>query len=415
MGSMFQAEGRHEQMGRGPGHLEFVTLMAVMISITALSIDMMLPALPEIGDDLRVGHANDAQLVVTVLLFGMGIGQLLFGPLSDSFGRRPVIILGFAIFVVGCGLSMVATRFDLMMVGRWIQGIGTGGPRTAIIALIRDQHGGRGMARIMSVVMAIFIIVPVIAPALGQAVLMTVGWRAIFGVLMAQAVVALIWFAIRQPETLARNDRIPFTTGRMKDGAVEVCRNRLSLGYTLASGCISGVLMSYLSSAQQIFQEVYGLGREFPFYMAVLALFVGGAAFVNSRIVMRFGMRALSHRAIRAFIVLMGIYLFITYHMGGRPPLWVMLLFFAPSFFCMGILFGNLNAIAMEPLKHIAGIGAAVIGSLSNFIAAVLGALVGRFYDGSLIPLSLGFVMLGLATAIAMRWSETPPTLTGSS
>ena len=395
------------------GYREFVTLMAVMISITALSIDMMLPALPEIGRDLSVGHANDAQLVVSVLLLGMGIGQLLFGPLSDSFGRKPVIVTGFFIFIIGCLFSFFATRFELMVFGRLIQGIGTGGPRTAIIALVRDQYGGRSMARIMSLVMAIFIVVPVIAPALGQAVLMTLGWRAIFGVLMIQGFIALTWFSLRQPETLSRGDRIPFSAGRIQKGVVEVFKNRLSMGCTLASGFISGVLISYLSSAQQIFQEVYGLGREFPIYMATLALFVGGASFVNSRIVMRFGMRALSHRAIMSFISLMAIYLVITYQLGGRSPLWMMMSFFAPSFFCMGILFGNLNAMAMEPLKHMAGIGAAIIGSFSNFISSCLGALVGRCYDGSTLPLAAGFVILGILTAVAMRWSEIPQRVTG--
>ena len=400
-------------MKRGPGYREFVTLMALMISITALSIDMMLPALPEIGRDLRVGHANDIQLVVTVLLFGMGIGQLLFGPLADSFGRKPVIITGFFIFIIGCLLSIFSNRFEVMVVGRMIQGIGTGGPRTAIIALVRDQYGGRAMARIMSVVMAIFIVVPAIAPALGQAVLLTMGWRAIFGVLMIQGIVALTWFTIRQPETLSRDDRIPFSSGRILDAVLGVCKNRLSMGYTLASGFIAGVLMSYLSSAQQIFQEVYGLGREFPIYMAALALFVGGASFVNSRIVMRFGMRVLSYRAVLLFVVLTTIYLAVTYQMGGRTPLWLMMVFFAPSFFCMGILFGNLSAIAMEPLKHMAGIGAAIIGSLSNFISSSLGALVGRCYDGSTLPLASGFVIFGILTAIAMRWSENPQKVTG--
>jgi DHA1 family bicyclomycin/chloramphenicol resistance-like MFS transporter len=171
-------------MNQGPGYREFVTLLAFMISITALSIDMMLPAFTQIGKGLHVSHTNDVQLVVTVLLFGMGIGQLLFGPLADSFGRKPVIIVGFIIFIIGCLFSIFATRFELMVVGRLIQGIGTGGPRTAIIALVRDQYGGRSMARIMSVVMAIFIVVPVIAPALGQAVLLTLSWQAIFGVLM---------------------------------------------------------------------------------------------------------------------------------------------------------------------------------------------------------------------------------------
>ncbi len=395
-------------MKRGPGYREFVTLIAVMISITALSIDMMLPALPAIGKDLRVGHANDVQLVVSVLLFGMGIGQLIFGPPSDSFGRKPVIITGFLIFIIGCLISIFSNRFEWMVVGRMIQGIGTGGPRTAIIALVRDQYGGRAMARIMSVVMAIFIVVPAIAPALGQAILLTMNWRAIFGVLMIQGIVVLTWFIIRQPETLSQDDRIPFSSRRILDGVLGVCKNRLSMGYTLASGFIAGVLMSYLSSAQQIFQEVYGLGREFPIYMAALALFVGGASFVNSRIVMRFGMRALSHRAILLFVVLMTIYLAVTYQMGGRTPLWLMMVFFAPSFFCMGILFGNLSAVAMEPLKHMAGIGAAIIGSFSNFISSSLGAIVGRCYDGSTLPLVTGFVIFGLLTAIAMRWAENP-------
>lgn len=395
-------------MKHGPGYREFVTLMAVMISITALSIDMMLPALPKIGSDLHVGHANDIQLVVSVLLFGMGIGQLLFGPLADSLGRKPVIISGFVIFIIGCLLSIASNRFEVMVVGRIIQGIGTGGPRTAIIALVRDQYGGRAMARIMSVVMAIFIVVPAIAPALGQAVLLTMGWRAIFGVLMIQGLVALTWFTIRQPETLSRDDRIPFSRSQILDTVLGVCKNRLSMGYTLASGFIAGVLMSYLSSAQQIFQEVYGLGREFPIYMAALALFVGGASFMNSRIVMRFGMRALSYRAVLSFVFLTTIYLAVTYQMGGRTPLWLMMVFFAPSFFCMGILFGNLSAIAMEPLKHMAGIGAAIIGSLSNFISSSLGALVGRCYDGSTLPLASGFVILGILTAIAMRWAENP-------
>jgi DHA1 family bicyclomycin/chloramphenicol resistance-like MFS transporter len=395
-------------MKRGPGYREFVTLMAVMISITALSIDIMLPALPEIGRDLRVGQANDVQLVVSALLFGMGIGQLFFGPLADSFGRKPVIITGFVIFLIGCLFSIFTTRFEWMVVGRMIQGIGTGGPRTAIIALVRDQYGGRAMARIMSVVMAIFIVVPAIAPALGQAVLLTMGWRAVFGVLMIQGIVALTWFAIRQPETLSRDDRIPFSYRRILEAVLGVCKNRLSMGYTLASGFIAGVLMSYLSSAQQIYQEVYGLGREFPVYMAALALFVGGASFLNSRIVMRLGMRVLSYRAVCLFIVLTTIYLTVTYLMGGRTPLWLMVGLFAPSFFCMGILFGNLSAIAMEPLKHMAGIGAAIIGSLSNFISSSSGALVGRCYDGSMLPLASGFVILGSLTAIAMRWAENP-------
>jgi DHA1 family bicyclomycin/chloramphenicol resistance-like MFS transporter len=293
-----------------------------------------------------------------------------------------------------------------MLAGRIIQGIGAAGPRTAIIALIRDQYGGRAMARIMSAVMAVFILVPAIAPTLGQAILFMTSWRTIFGALMIQGLIALTWFTIRQPETLPRNHRIPFSVRRVIDGVVEVCTNRPSLGYTLASGFIHGALIAFLNSAQQIFQEVYGLGRQFPLYMAILALSVGCASFVNSRIVMRFGMRSLSHRAVLLFIALMTFYLIVTFQMGGRSPLWLMMACVAMSFFCMGIIFGNLNAIAMEPLGHIAGVGAAVIGSLASLISSSLGTVVGRYYNGSTLPLACGFVILGIFTAAAMLWAD---------
>ena len=392
-------------MKSGPGNKEFITLMAAMISITALSIDIMLPALPDIGRDLGARSPNDVQLVVSVLILGMGIGQILLGPMSDCFGRKPIIFVGLIIFAIGCLLSIFSARFEVMLAGRIIQGIGAAGPRTAISALIRDLYSGRSMARIMSAVAAVFILVPAIAPALGQAILLVTSWRAIFGVLMIQGLIALTWFTIRQPETLPTNQRLPFSVSRVIDGVVEVCTNRLSLGYTLASGFISGALMAYLNSAQQIFQEVYGLGRQFPLYMAVLALSVGCASVVNSRIVMRFGMRSLSHWAVLLFIVLMTFYLIVTFQMGGRSPLWLMMACVTMSFFCMGILFGNLNALAMEPLGHIAGVGAAVIGSLASLISSSSGAVVGRFYNGSTLPLSCGFVILGIFTAVAMFWA----------
>ncbi len=393
-------------INRGPGYKEFITLMAVIISITALSIDMMLPALPDIGRELGAGHLNDAQLVVSLLILGMGIGQILFGPLSDCFGRKPVVFIGFVIFTIGCLLSIFSKEFGTMLTGRIIQGIGLAGPRTAIIALIRDQYDGRAMARIMSAVMAVFIFVPAIAPALGQAVLLKANWRAIFSVLMIQGLITAIWFMIRQPETLPKENRMPFSVKRIRDGFVEVCSNRLSLGYTLAAGFMSGVLIAYLNCAQQIFQEIYHLGRQFPFYMAFLALSIGLASLVKSRIVMRFGMRSLSYRAVLLFIILMVFYLVITFQMGGHSPLWLLMFFLALSFFCLGILFGNLNAIAMEPLGHIAGMGAAVIGSLTSLIASPLSIIIGRYYNGTTLPLAWGFVILGVFTIIAMHWAD---------
>ncbi|MCG8689256.1 MAG: multidrug effflux MFS transporter [Desulfobacterales bacterium] len=369
----------------------------------------MLPALPNIGTDLGISHPNDAQLVVSSLLFGFGIGQLLFGPLSDCFGRKPVIFTGILIFVFGCLISVFSTRFDVMLVGRFIQGIGAAGPRTAIIALIRDLYGGRTMARIMSVIMAVFIFVPAVAPALGQLILVVANWRAIFSVLILQGLLALIWFCIRQPETLGKPDRLPFSLKRILKGFLDVIKNRVSIGYTLASGFISGALFAYLNSAQQVFQGVYGLGKEFPMYMAFLALSLGGASFLNSRIVMRLGMRTLSWRAVTLFTFIMIIYLIVTITLNGYSPLWFTMICFFVSFFCMGIIFGNQNAIAMEPLAHVAGVGAALIGSVASLLSSFMGMIVGRFFDGTTTPLAIGFVILGLLTATAMYWADWSP------
>ncbi|GAB6146798.1 multidrug effflux MFS transporter [Desulfocicer niacini] len=389
-----------------PGYREFIFMMALIISITALAIDMMLPALPDIGRDLGVAHPNDAQLVISVLILGLGIGQIFFGPLSDSFGRKPMVFIGFMIFILGCFLSTFSRNFNVMLVGRLIQGIGVAGPRTAIVALIRDQYDGRAMARIMSAVMAVFIVVPAIAPALGQVIMLKTSWRAIFGALIIQAFIALIWFNIRQVETLPRHKRISFSPRRIFNGLAEVCTNRLAFGYTLAAGFMLAALLAYLNCAQQIFQEIYHLGRQFPLYMAVIALSIGGASFVNSRVVMRFGMRTLSYRAVILFIVLMIFYLIVTIQMGGHSPLWFMMTCFILAFFCLGILFGNLNAIAMVPLGHIAGIGAAVIGSLSSLISSPLSVIIGKYYNGTTVPLAVGFVILGFLSVIVMYWAD---------
>ncbi len=393
-------------MKRGPEYKEFIALMAVIISMTALSIDMMLPALPDIGRDLAVEHPNDIQLVVSALVLGLGIGQILLGTLSDCFGRKPIILTGFIIFILGCLLSTFSRHFGTMLAGRLIQGIGIAGPRTAIIALIRDQYNGRAMARITSVIMAVFIFVPAVAPALGQVILLKMSWRAIFIALMIQGVITVTWFTIRQPETLPPESRIPLSVRRILNGLVQVCTNRLSIGYTLAAGCMLGLFLAYLNCAQQIFQEVYHLGRQFPIYMAFLALSIGSASFVNSRIVMRFGMHRLSYWAVSLFILLTSIYLVITLLMGGHSPLWVMMLCLFLSFFCVGILFGNLNAIAMEPLGHIAGIGAAIIGSLSSLISSPLSIVISYYYNGTTIPLALGFVILGIFTVAIMCWAD---------
>ena len=385
---------------------EFVTLMALMTSLVALSIDAMLPALPQIGAELGVQRANDNQLVVSLLLLGLGIGQMIYGPLSDSTGRKPAVYAGFGLFMVGCLLSLFATSFQMMLAGRILQGVGVAGPRIVTVALIRDQYEGRAMARVMSFVMAVFILVPVVAPALGQAILIVADWRAIFGLFLVLAVVALVWFAVRQPETLLPERRIPFSLGRIGRAIREVCLNRVAFGYTLAAGLTSGAFIGYLNSAQQIFEGQYALGQRFPIYFAVLALAIGVASFLNARLVMRFGTRPLSRRASIFLSGLSVLFWLLAYPLAGHPPLWTFMGYMLLTFFCVGILFGNLNAMAMEPLGHIAGVGAAVVGALSTLLSVALGTAIGQSYNGTILPLVGGFAILGGAAILVMRWAD---------
>ena len=380
--------------------------MALLISLVALSIDAMLPALPEIGRDLGVQRSNDNQLIISVLFLGLAAGQMIYGPLSDSTGRKPAIYLGLVLFIAGCLLSIFATSFSAMLAGRFLQGIGAGGPRIVIVALVRDCYEGRAMARIMSFVMAVFILVPALAPALGQAILLVAHWRAIFVSFLVLAVTGFAWFALRQPETLTPDRRKPFSPRGIGLAVVETCTNRIAFGYTIAAGLIFGAFIGYLASAQQIFQELYGLGRLFPLYFAVLALSIGSASYVNARLVMRLGMRFLSDRALLVLCGLSVAFFVATAVLSGQPPLWALMAYLMIAFFCIGILFGNFNSLAMQSVGHIAGVAAAVVGSLTTFISLALGTAIGQGYNGTVLPLVGGFALLGLGSLGVMRWAE---------
>ncbi len=385
---------------------EFVILLAFMVSITAMATDIMLPALDLIGSELGVTDPNDAQLVVSTLFLGFALGQVLAGPLSDSFGRKPVIYGGYMIFLIGCALSLWAQNWEVMIAGRVLQGLGAAAPRIVTLALVRDRHAGREMARIMSVVMAVFILVPMIAPAVGQLVIGISGWRATFAVLMAMAVVASLWLALRQPETLPPPARRAFSPQVIGTGLAEIFASRIAIGYTVATGCIFGAFLSYLSTAQQIFQQVYDAGPLFAVYFGIAALAIGSASVVNSMLVMRLGMRLLIRSAMIGIIVTSALFAVPTLSAGGIPPFWLFMVWLLTVFFCNGILFGNLNAIAMEPLGHIAGLGAALVGSMSTFIALPLAWYLGHLFDGNVLPLVAGFGGLATAALGASLWAE---------
>jgi DHA1 family bicyclomycin/chloramphenicol resistance-like MFS transporter len=385
---------------------EFVALAALMSSLVALSIDVMLPALPAIGAELGVAHANDPQLVLTALFAGMAVGHTVYGPLSDSIGRKPAIQAGIALFLIGCLLSVSADSFMAMLAGRVLQGFGAAGPRIVTVALVRDRFEGRAMARVISLIMTVFIFVPTVAPGLGQGILMLAGWRAIFVMLLGFGLLILAWFGLRQPETLAPERRASLSLRRIALAVGETCANRAALGYTVTGGLVFGAFVGYLISAQQVFQDHYGVGTLFPLYFAVLALAIGGATLTNARLVMRFGMRRLCAWALRANCLLSLAFFAVTWAAAGDPPLWALMAFLAAAFFCIGIVFGNLSGLAMEKLGHIAGVAASVVGFVQTMMSMALGSAIGRAYDGTVIPLIGGFAGLGIAAIAVNGWAE---------
>ena len=388
------------------GFGEFVILIALIISLVALSIDAMLPALPDIAADLGVSRLNDSQYVISIFFAGMALGQMLFGPLSDSLGRKPAIMAGFVVFAAGCLLSLFAEDYTVMLLGRFLQGLGASGPRIVSIALVRDRYKGRDMARVMSFVMTIFILVPVFAPAVGQLIIKLADWRYIFVLFLLLTLLAMIWFWLRQEETLPRERRLHFSFTRLMIDIHAIARIRSALGYTLAMGLIFGAFVGYLSSAQQIFQQQYRLFDMFPLYFGILACAIGVASLLNAGLVMRFGMRRLSILAMRMIILLSIPFWVVCYGYAGHPPLWMLMLYLVILFFCMGILFGNLNAMAMEPLGHIAGLGSALIGSVSTLISVVFGIIVADAYDQTVIPLVSGFALLAIVALFTLHWAE---------
>jgi DHA1 family bicyclomycin/chloramphenicol resistance-like MFS transporter len=390
-----------------PSFVEYVIILSVMMSLTALSTDAMLPALPQIGNDLGTANPNDRQLVISVIFLGSALGRLFFGPLSDRTGRKPAIYSGYSLYITGSLISVFSINFPMMLSGRILQGLGLSAPQAVIMAIVRDQFEGRKMARVMSFTQVVFIIVPMIAPTFGQGILLLAGWRSIFGSFLLFALITIIWFALRMPESLAQENRAPFSLKRMIDSIQEILKIRPVVGYILAGGLITGIFLGYLNSSQQIFQEIYALGDLFPLFFAINSLSLGMASFLNARFVMRFGMIKLVRWALRAEFGLAVIFLGLSIVFVDQPPLWGLMAYMMMSFFCTGILWGNLNALAMQPLGHMAGVGSAVIGSLSTLLSTLLGTLIGQSYNGTILPLVLGMVILTGIAMFIIRWAKS--------
>lgn len=379
--------------------LEFVVLMAALMSTVALTIDAVLPALPTIGNYLSSDGSTENQKLITSIFLGLGVGQLIFGPLSDSFGRKPMVYFGFGVFMIASIICMTTRSFEMMLFGRALQGIGLSSPRTMSIAIVRDSYSGDHMAKILSIVVMTFILVPVVAPILGQFLLLQFGWKSIFTFNLIIGFVTMIWFWRRQPETLPPKYKKTFRLSIFKTGTIAFFKIRPAVIYTLLSGMITGSFMVYLSTSQQIFQVQYKLGESFPYIFASLAFTVGLATYLNSTLVMRFGMKKLVNLALIAFVTNSLIFVLV-FGFELNPPLEILIVFFMLQFASVAFLFGNLRALAMEPMGHIAGIGSALNGFISTVMAVPIANYIGSFVKESVTPLFIGFLVCGLISMV---------------
>tara|TARA_R110001583_G_scaffold70457_2_gene199398 strand:+ start:6077 stop:7294 length:1218 start_codon:yes stop_codon:yes gene_type:complete len=380
---------------------EFITLMASLMSIVALAIDALLPALNFIGFSIGTTQSVDNQLLITMIFLGLGIGPLFFGPISDSLGRKPIVYFGFGVFIIASLICISATSLEVMIAGRILQGIGLSAPRTISIAMVRDTFSGDYMARIMSFIAVVFILVPIVAPAMGQFVLNHYNWQAIFYIQLIFSVLISFWFWKRQPETLPKERRLKFTSHIFLNGLKEISKSKRTIGFTVISGFITGSFMVYLSTSQHIFQEQYLLKDEFPYIFAGLAIAIGTSTFLNGTLVIKYGMEKLVTIALFFFFSISLLYV-VLFNGLDNPSIGVLLTFFGLQFFAIGFLFGNLRALAMEPVGHIAGIGAAITGFISTMMAVPISTFIGKFTSNTALPLFIGFSICGVLSILIL-------------
>ena len=386
------------------GPREFVALMAMTMALQALAIDAMLPALGQIATDLKVADPNQRQLIVGIFLISAGLGALVPGALADRYGRRPVLLVSLAIYLVlsiGCAL---AQDFNTLLALRAAQAIGSAGLAVLPSAIIRDRHGGDAMARQMSIISVIFMLVPMIAPTIGQAVLLVAGWRWIFALLAVMSLLVAFWVYFRLEETLDPANRQPIQPMAIATNMITAAADRASFGYVVGAGLIMGALFGYVNCAQQLVGEHFGAGALFPLIFGATALCMAFASFFNSRIVERFGARRVSHAAVLISILLSALQVWLA----GRPN--ESLLQFMPVMainICMvGFIGANFGSIALQAFPHMAGAASSVQAFLRMVIGSGLGIVFGLAYDGTARPLALAFLGCGIATLVLVLWSE---------
>lgn len=387
-----------------PSRVEFIAMIAMLFATIAFSIDAMLPALPSLAAEFSPDAPNRAQLVVTSFAMGMGVGTLFTGPLSDTFGRKPVVLWGAVIYMICAFVATLAPDMETLLGARFMQGIGSAAPRVVALAIVRDLYAGRGMARIMSFVMMIFTIVPAIAPSVGAVLIGWSGWQGVFYAFVLFAAIASVWFWVRLPETLKPEDRRPFHARTLRAAIVEVLSHpvvRLSIA---VQGLSFGALFATISSIQPIYDVTFDKADSFPLWFALVALVAMSSSYLNARLVMHVGMRRLVSVMLAVQCVASGIMICVLVAgVRGDALFPVFLLWQLSLFYQAGMTLGNLNAIAMEPMGHIAGLAASITGALATVCSVLIAAPIGLLFDGTPLPLALGVLVLSVVALGLMR------------
>ncbi|MEO0936710.1 MAG: multidrug effflux MFS transporter [Pseudomonadota bacterium] len=385
-------------MARG----EFIALIAMMFATIAFSTDAMLPGLPEIAAELTPDAPNRAGLIVNMFILGLGFGTFLAGPLSDAFGRKVIVYAGAVLYITGSALAWAAQSLELVLAARVIQGLGAAGPRIVSLAIIRDLFVGREMARIMSIAMMFFMIVPAIAPMLGAGIIALAGWRAIFGAFVVFSIICTAWLSLRLPETLAPENVRPLRWSKMRAAVGEMFANPIVRLSIFVQTVTMTTLFGTLTNVQQIYDQSFGRGDTFHFWFGAVALASGGASLLNAAIVTRFGMRRLVTAALTVQIALSAVMLVLS--QAGAPGAFALFVAWQLGLFCMaGFTIGNLNAIAMQPMGHIAGMAASVIGAVATVVSAILAVPIALLFDGTPVPLVGTVLVLATLGSLLMR------------
>jgi DHA1 family bicyclomycin/chloramphenicol resistance-like MFS transporter len=373
-------------------YAELIFLLALMTSLGALTIDLQLPAMPLILQSFGLNESNEQQWIITAYMLGFASAQIFYGPLSDSYGRKPILVFGLLVYIAASLACLFAQSYWVFLLARATQGIGAAAARIMINAITRDFFKGNEMARVTSLVMLIFIMVPVFAPSLGGLILWISEWHTILYVFVGFGLLILVWSLMRLPESLNPEDKKDLNLKQLLETFKRVVSEPISMTFAVISGVIFSGFMAYLNSAEQIFSQMYDAKDSFPIIFGMIAIFFGLAAFINSRIVMIYGAMKVTYYAMLLMLFSNLVALISTIYFRGLPPLWLFAINLGVINVCIGLVYGNVMAIAMLPLGRMAGMGASVIGMISAFLAAGIGILISQQLTNSIFPITIGFL-----------------------